>query len=398
MLEHVVTQDRKVILFYLPVVTPWWFENIVVHLIRAIARDHEVHVLVSPLWQNTGIGEEQINLIGDLDHVRWYVLDGPDHPLLRTDASGEDDLFALVDGINPDLVLCRSADIATPKRFPGIVRYIMEGAAPPFRTGSNWISLSPSLFDHGLMPSFSSEQADELDRLAEPLWGQMLADMALSTRAEFLTKTGLPNDKIIIGLPLEYEHEENFFGQHHHYSNNAEMILELASALGDDAILAVTNHPLNELYGDNRAVDAAISARHGQVVMLGSNEEAGHTTLALSQYCDGMIVGNSKSWSACAALGTPILRLSDFATGDWLHAYRDLPTFLADIAGGTARRADPALARRWFAFHLANSVFDPTDPTLDADEIVSRMIQPVDPDRWSHAITRYLDQPLEKAA
>ena len=71
------------IMFYLPVVTPWWFEYIVVHLIRVMARAHETHVLIPPLWHNTGLGEGQLHLIQDLDHVQWHLLDGPDHPLLR---------------------------------------------------------------------------------------------------------------------------------------------------------------------------------------------------------------------------------------------------------------------------------------------------------------------------
>ena len=391
-------QRQQRILFYLPVVTPWWFANIIVHLIRSLARIHDVHVLVPPSWCNTGLGEEQIDLIADLDHVRWYLLDGPDHPQLRTDASGQDDLFALVDDINPDIVLCRSADIATPTRFPGTVRYIMEGGAPPFQTGNNWISLSPSLFDHGLMPPLSPELADRLDRVAGPLWAQMVQQIALPTRATFFEQTGLPTDKIIIGLPLEYEHEETFFGQHHRYADNAAMITAVSAMLDDKIVLALTNHPLNELYGDNRAINAAISAQQGKVIMLDGIQKAGHTTLALSQHCDGMIVGNSKSWSACAALGTPFMRLSDFATGDWLEAYNALPAFLADIASGLTKQADPAIVRRWFAFHLANNIFDPADPAADADDIVSRILQPVDAGRWDQAIAQYYAQPSERAA
>ena len=48
------------VLFYLPVVTPWWFDNIVVHLIRALGETTEVHVMVPRLWRNTGLGFEQL--------------------------------------------------------------------------------------------------------------------------------------------------------------------------------------------------------------------------------------------------------------------------------------------------------------------------------------------------
>lgn len=393
-----MAQEQKRIVFYLPVMTPWWFANIVVHLIRALARAHEVHVLVPPLWRNTGIGAEQLDLAADLDHVLWYILDGEDHPRLRSDASGEEDLIALVQQIDPDLTLCRSADVKTPARFPGLVRYIMEGAAPPVRTAQSWITLSPTLFDHGMMPDLSVEQCAELDRLAGPIWAQMSQEIALPSRTDFLSQAGLPSDKTIIGLPLEYEQEENFFGQHHRHGSNAEMIATIAPVLRDDMVLAVTNHPLNELYGDNSALEAVLSSVGGKAVLVNGTQIAGQATLTLARHSDGMIVGNSKSWSACAAYRTPMMRLSDFATGDWMHAYTELAAFLTDIGNGSATSADPELARRWFAFHLANNVFDPADPALDADEIISRMSDSVEPRHWDHAMAQYRAQPIGQAA
>jgi len=393
-----MAKEQKRVMFYLPVVTPWWFANIAVHLVRTLARVHEIHVLVPPLWRNTGLGEDQFDLIADLDHVRWYLLDGADHPQLRNDASAEHELITLVHDINPDLTLCRSADIATPALFPGVVRYIMEGGAPPFKLGANWVTLSTSLFDHGQLPELSDQQSHRLDQIVDPLWAQMEQQHQLPSRAEFLMQSGLPDDKIIIGLPLEYEHEENFFGQHHRYSDNAAMIAALASELNDDVILAVTNHPLNALYGDNRAIDQVISEQSDQVVLLENTETAGNATLALSCHSDGMIVGNSKSWSACAAFGTPMMRLSDFTTGDWVQAYDDLPRFLNDIAKNTVSPTDITSARRWFAFHLANSVFDPTDPNLTDQDIVSRMTHAVEPLRWDNAIARYHGEVMEQAA
>ncbi len=71
------------VLFYLPVVTPWWFDAIVAPLIRAAARDAHVSVMVPPLWRNTGIGPEQLAGCGDLDQVDWHILDGDDHPARR---------------------------------------------------------------------------------------------------------------------------------------------------------------------------------------------------------------------------------------------------------------------------------------------------------------------------
>lgn len=393
-----MAEQRKQVLFYLPVVTPWWFSNIIIHLIRVMAHAHDVHVLIPPRWHNTGLGEDQLDLIADLSHVNWIMLDGPDHHRLRTDASAEEDLATLVAELEPDFILCRSSDVKTPARFPGLVHYIMEGGAPPARTGAGWITLAPTLFDHGLMPDLTSENSERLDRLAGPIWAQMHQQTALPSREEFLALAGLPSDKTLIGLPLEYEHEENFFGQHHRYSDNAAMITALASKLKDNSILAVTNHPLNELYGDNRALEAAIARQNGKVVMINGSENAGQSTLALSWHSDGMIVGNSKSWSACAAFGTPVMRLSDFATGDWLQSYSAIADFITDIDQSVARRADPVAARHWFTFHLANNVFDPADPQLDARDIIDRMTHAVDPARWEPALARYLSQPTEKAA
>ncbi len=385
-------------MFYLPVVTPWWFTNVVVHLIRTMARAHDVHVLIAPLWRSTGIGEEQVDLIADMGHVFWHLLDGPDHPVLRSDASDQDDLFDLVDAIDPQLVLCRSADIATPARFPGVVRYIMEGAAPPLRTAANWVYLAPTLFDYGVMPQLSEEQAAKLDELAAPLWAEMHAQIDWPSKENWLAQTGLRSDKCIIGLPLEYEHEENFFGQHHRYPNNAEMIAGIAAKLGNDHVLAVTNHPLNELYSDNRAVEQAIVASAGKAALLDSSEVPGDATLALSKHCDGMVVGNSKSWSACAALGTPIARLSDFATGTWVNAKNDVADLLTAVGQNAATPPDPAQGKRWFAFHLANNAFDPTDPALNADDLIARMSTPVDPVRWEPALSRYRARQWEVAA
>ncbi|MEM9311236.1 MAG: hypothetical protein AAGA34_07290 [Pseudomonadota bacterium] len=50
------------ILFYLPVITPWWFAKIVKPLIATLAADNEIHVLAPPPWRNTGIGPDEIKL------------------------------------------------------------------------------------------------------------------------------------------------------------------------------------------------------------------------------------------------------------------------------------------------------------------------------------------------
>ncbi|QIQ86276.1 hypothetical protein [Erythrobacter sp.] len=121
---HIGREERLRILFYLPATTPWWFENIIHHVIARCSEEHEVHVMVPPLWRGTGLDARHIPLLAALPEVRWHVLDGPDHPVLRSDASGIGELLELVNFIAPDLTLCRSADTATPALYPGHVRFI----------------------------------------------------------------------------------------------------------------------------------------------------------------------------------------------------------------------------------------------------------------------------------
>ncbi|MEM8726825.1 MAG: hypothetical protein AAGE86_15025, partial [Pseudomonadota bacterium] len=240
-------------------------------------------------------------------------------------------------------------------------------------------------------------QAARLDAFATTFM-QSLSKRGFGTRADWLAQNGLDSDATIIGLPLEYEHEENFFGQHHRYPDNAALITGVANALPDGAVLAVTNHPLNELYGDNSGIDAALEALGTRAVMLPSTATAGSATSALAKHCNGMIVGNSKSWAACAAYGTPLMRLSGFTTGGWANAYTSFEPFFADLEHGHAITADPAKARRWFAYHLLDQAFDPSDPSLQASDITSRIAKPVDPARWVPALSRYHSQAMEQAA
>jgi hypothetical protein len=378
------------ILFYLPVVTPWWFDEIVGPLIRAASRGAEVHVLVPPLWRNTGIEGAQLMACADLD-VTWHILDGDDHPQLRHSARDQEDLLELVRAIAPDLSLCRSADIETPAHFPGVVRYIMEGGAPPFRTDPHAVYLSHTLFDHGILPELRAAERTWLKQSLAPAWQRIRHASSGVSRDEFLRRAGIPAGRRLIGLPLEYEHEEIFFEQHNPYGNNVGLIETLAPGLDDDTILAVTNHPLNELHSDNGPLREAIARHAGKVRLLGQIGGPGEATMLLARHCDGMVVGNSKSFGNCAFFGTPMLRLSRFATGAWMHAYDTWEPFLAAVRKGRARGADEAPARRWFAFHLANNVFDPTDPELDAAALADRAINPVNTSRWEAALAGQVD-------
>ncbi len=371
------------VLFYLPVVTPWWFDNIVAPLIRATARDAQVSVLVPPLWRGTGIGPDQLAGCSDLDTVDWYILDGDEHPALRISAAGQDDLFALVDQLNADITLCRSADLDSATRFPGVVRFIMEGAAPPFVTAPTCVWLSETLFDHAMMPPLDATLRARLDAAFRPRWDAAQARFAHIDRDTFLAATGLPPDKRLIALPLEYEHPEMFFGQHNVFTDNVALLRHVADQLDDDSVLAVTNHPLNELHCDNGPLDAAIAAQGGKVRLVRASGAPGDATMQLARFCDGMVVGNSKSFAGCAFFGTPMLRLSRFRTGGWMHAYDSFAPFAAALRDGTARGADPADALSWFALHLLDRAFDPADPDLDATALAARIQRPVEPGRWA---------------
>ncbi|MEE4207028.1 MAG: hypothetical protein V2I39_12105 [Erythrobacter sp.] len=380
---------RLRVLFYLPVVTPWWFEQICIRLITLLAESHEVHVMVPPLWSGTGIGAGQIPLLANLPEVFWHILDGPCHPVLRTDASGEEELVELVHLVAPDITLCRSADISTPARFPGAVRYITEGGAPPLINAPRSVWFAPTLFDHGILPDLAEAQLALLDALAEPLFDALALELPLPPRAEFMAMHGLPEGKRILGLPLDYEQRENFFTRHNAFPSNAEMIARLAAELDEDTLLAVSQHPLTERHGDPRSIDGAVAAAGGRVRVLSSLGRQGSTTQGLAQYSDAFVVGNSKSWSSAAFVGTPVVRLSGFATGEWVHAYRSVGAWLEDCRAGRVRRPDAVAARRWFAFHMLNNSIDTGDEWLHAEAIVARVLDPIDPARWPEMLERH---------
>jgi len=386
------------VLFYLPVVTPWWFDNIVAPLIRAAARDGHVSVLVPPLWRGTGIGPAQLARCADLDSVDWYILDGDDHPRLRVSATDEEELFALIDAIAPDIILCRSADLDSAARFPGIVRFIMEGAAPPFNLGPSGVWLPETLFDHAEMPALAPAWRAQLDSLFRPWWNEARARFSAPDRDAFLAHTGLPRDKQLIGMPLEYEHPEMFFAPHNAFAGNIALIDHIAEQLDDDSVLAVTNHPLNEIHCDNGPLRAAIAAHGGKVLMVRATDVPGDATMLLARHGAGMVVGNSKSFGGCAFFGTPMLRLSRFRTGAWMHAYDAFAPFSAALRDGTAQAASMADALSWFALHLIDRVFDPRHGTLTAAMLADRIDRPVDPARWALGVARIERQHAMAAA
>ena len=380
------------ILFYLPTVTPWWFDTIVVRLIGTLAASAEVHVIVPPLWRNTGIGPEQLRAFASLPPVHWHIADGDDHPSLRT-APAEADadaLVALTRSIDPAYVLCRSADVATPARFPGKVRHLMEAGAPPFATRADWIVLQRDFWHHGAMPVLTAEDRRAIDAAFAGTWkrmrGRTARDRAFrASRAEALRSMGLPQDRAIVALPLEYEHEEAMTRFHNRFERNLDLIGFLVERLENDFVLALSDHPLNCRHVDNSRLYETVAALGDRVRLVPNPQARHHLTDLLVRHCDGLIVQNTKAIYSGAFFGKPTLRLSHRPTAEWLQAHGDLDAFKAAALAG-ARGAAEDRVRLWFGWHLLHEIIDPA--TVTAAEILDRIERPFSRDRLAAGLAR----------
>lgn len=374
------------ILFYLPVVTPWWFERIIVPLIEKLVVDNEVHILAPIAWAGTGLGQKEYDLCAHMPQIAWHIVTDQDHPSMRTDAAQREQIIDFVNGLKPDFVLCRSADFAITAAFPGIVRHIVEGGADPLRLPPEAIHFSQAPFDHALLPSLDEEQIAQLNALIEPYWARLLnaPQAQLSAQTAFRKWACLPEDRLTIFLPLEYEHEENFYTQHRVGPRpNACFVEDILERLDGRAFLALTNHPLNDLHVDNSALEQMVAAHSDHARLFPGETPHGHRSTALMmRIADGVLLGDSKSYALAGFCGTPIMRQSRFETGDWLNACDDLETFVAALPGGKAARPDASMARLWFAFHAANNLISPRDHNLTGRDLLEGLTRPVDPARW----------------
>ncbi len=378
-------------LFYLPVVTPWWFDHVIEPLIRRLAATTEVFVLAPQPWGGTGIGRREIERCIDLPDVHWCIMEGPDHPSTRTEPLARAEIIDFVHKIAPDYVFCRSADCETVRHFPGKVRFLMEAGGAPFVTPPHWIVLQDQPFDHGILPELDGQARAMLECSIAPAWERLRRrqSRAGADREALLAKCGLSSDRPILLLPLEYEHRENHFLMHRvGAKSNHRLVAETAERIGPAFLLAVTNHPLNELHVDKTLLEATMSDLEGRAVLVPPQIDGFPSTIALAPHAQGMLIGDSKAFSICAFFAKPFLRQSRFRTGDWLRAYSDIDRFLRDVASGTATAAQEGDAIAWSAFHLMNEAFDPQDPDLTAAEICERMERPVDSGRWEAAIAR----------
>lgn len=379
------------VLFYLPVVTPWWFDNVVEPLIRRLAAIAEVVVLAPKEWRGTGIGTRELERCSDLETVRWCIMDGDDHPSTRTRPRSADEIVAFVQELAPDFVLCRSADVETVARFPGQVRFLMEAGVAPFPTPPHWIVLQEQPLDHAHLPSIDGEDRAWLNDAIAPAWAALRDRQAEAapTREAVFEACGIEGDRPVLLLPLEYDHAENFFAMHRVGARpNHRLVEDVVGSVGPDFLVAVTNHPLNELYVPRDKLEAAIARLGNRAVLIPSEVAGLPSTLALAPHVAGMIVGDSKSFALATFSGTPVLRRSRFEIGQWVRAYSDEGTFLKAVRSCTAERASEQDAHLWSAFHLVNNAFDPQDTDLGGEMILDRIARPLSRDRWQAGFER----------
>ena len=326
------------ILFYLPVVTPWWFDNIVAPLIDRLAPEAELHVMVPPLWCGTGIGPEQLPSVRAADRVEWHILDGEDHPRLRAGGDGFDDLIDLVHEIDPDLTLCRSADVALPRRFPGKVRYMMESAFPPFPSRVEWLVLREHPLDHCVLPELGAAESESLHAGFDAIWSTisrkspprpkrrgcatkaMRARTISSSRCRSNMSMRRISSASIAPLPT--------------------MRLWCRRLPRPWATTSCSRSPI--IRSTCFIATAPRSTRRWRAIRAGfawsrPRREEDRPTLGVVRASNGMVVSNSKVISIAGFLGKPILRLSDHASGAWLNAYSDLPGFLGALRGGAPK-------------------------------------------------------------
>lgn len=374
------------VLFYLPVITPWWFEKIIVPLLEKLVVDNEVHILAPMFWQGTGVGQPQYDLCEHMPHICWHVATDQDHISMRTKAKQAPAIIDFVRSLEPDFVLCRSADLETVRHFPGIVRHITEGGAEPLLLPVGAVHFTGQPFAHGLLPDLGDDEVARLDKLIASYWQPLLdvPEAKAEAQAAFRDWAKLPSDQPVLFLPLEYEHEENFFTIHRDGAvPNARFVEELIEQLDPRVFVAMTNHPLNELHVDNSAIEMLAATHPERLALLPGETPSGtRTTASLMRAADGVLLGDSKAFSLAAFCGTPIVRRSHFETGEWLEASKDLVSFCDALMSGSAVPPSLAKARTWFAYHAANNLISPRDQSLTGRDILERVTNPIDPNRW----------------
>lgn len=375
------------ILFYLPLARKWMLENVLEPMIAKLAPVADVHVIMSSAWIDARTANDGFRAIVSHQKVTWHPITLTESERDTFDLEGPSaDLVDLVNAIAPDHCLCRSANASLPHRFPGQVRYIMEASAPPFQIPRHWISLQPQIFDHGIVPNLPSHLQEALVTMISPVWEAIESGRVQDPT--WLLRHGLPDDRKIIALPLEYDHPDNLFQIHRDIRPNADLVARILDHIDGPLFLAVSDHPLNIDLVSEPKLRATISAQSDKAHLLSPLAISGDMTSALTQHADGMIVGNSKSFAAAAFYGKPLLRSSNFATGQWLQAYNDLDQFTADIAADRAKAPARWDAMVWFAHYLATQAFGPRDIDVTSAELLDRIADVQNPNLWDENMAR----------
>lgn len=356
------------LLFYLPVITPWWFEAIISPMLVRLNDDawvHEIHVMVAPLWRNTGVEGQQLEPLLDLHKLRWHIMDEGDPSRFRMRGMAVPGLIETVASIKPDLTLARSSDFATPAMFPGTVRFIMEAAAAPFITDPTWVVLEEEPFSYGFTPddwSFPEELGERVDAL----W---------QAAAKRFGTISIPLSRPQLAVPLPYEHEENLFLQHSVYREGEVLLRHLLDTLPEEWRIIASDHPLNTLHVDRGALNVFLATASDRL------SGAPDDTNAMIAGATAVFTDLSKSWTLAAFAGKPMLHLGQKPMAPWLNAHANI---------GELTPPDRAAARRWFEWHLAarllrpeavelnlllrhargEQTFDDMDANLDALEVI----------------------------
>lgn len=376
------------ILFYLPIVTPWWLDTLVINLVRSLSICAEIHIVIGLAWKNTGLMPDQLDKYKDLQNVQWHLYTGSDQESFRTNAADQQELIDFIVNLNADITICRSAEIEVVKHFPGHVRYFTEADFDPLLKLRNSV-FQTHIFEYGLMPSLTESERDWLSENFAPFWEDMVENAALQKTMVDRKTSGLPVNSPVIALPLEYRHEENFFSHLSQYETQSQLISEILSCMPDNFTLAISDHPLNHLYRPRDEMQNIVGENHDRVVLVPGQAQGGLSTFDLIGLSDGVVLENSKCISAAAFHGTPICRLSSFRQASWLNCYSTLESLFQSIKHQEAKAPEKDSCRNWLGYHVANNVIGPEELAGDPLNILGYLLKPHDPSRWPLGIERY---------
>lgn len=372
------------ILFYLPAITPWWFETLIAPMIRALYDEAEIHIIVAPVWCATGLNMRDVEPLSDLTALNWHIISADNPADFVMDGTEVEGLLDLVNAINPDLTLARSADRRTPGFFPGMVRYIMEHGCHPFHTPYRGFVLEEQPFYHGVMPAHVAKAGDYAAKLLGPNWDKINDIFSEPAPGDSRARLGLPADRPVLAIPLQYEHEENFFGIGSPLQYGPEFLEELLHALDPRIVLAVTDHPLNLRHLLRLGLEKLAHKYPDRLYLYPVNADLGSPTTLLIHAADAVLIDRSKCVTMAAFFGTPIIHIGDSVLAGWMNA-----TPLAAVtADGMANRGLPApdatMARRWFGWHLGTRLVNPNKVTLKA--VLDRVHYRTDDDETAASI------------